>query len=87
MKPVYIELFHHLKGCGFLFQYNYRKDDFFDSLSCAALDAEAGRGKMKFSELRRIDAEVIYILHKQFSKIIFLSFIKISPFFKLSDIW
>lgn len=37
----------------------YVKDDFFDSLSCDALDREEGRAeRTKFSEQRKIDTEV-----------------------------
>lgn len=35
------------------------KDDFFDSLSCDALDRQGGRGeRTRFSEQRKIDTEV-----------------------------
>lgn len=38
----------------------YVKDDFFDSLSCDALDREEGRAeRTKFSEQRKIDTEVV----------------------------
>lgn len=36
----------------------YNKDDFFDSLSCDALDHESRNGRTRFSEQLRIDAEV-----------------------------
>lgn len=40
-------------------QMMYVKDDFFDSLSCDALDREEGRAeRTKFSEQRKIDTEV-----------------------------
>jgi protein LSM14 len=38
----------------------YVKDDFFDSLSCDALDREEGRSERnRFSEQRKIDTEVV----------------------------
>jgi protein LSM14 len=38
----------------------YVKDDFFDSLSCDALDREEGRSeRTRFSEQRKIDTEVV----------------------------
>jgi uncharacterized membrane protein YgcG len=43
---------------GICFQVMYVKDDFFDSLSCDALDWEDGRSeRTKFSEQRKIDTE------------------------------
>jgi protein LSM14 len=37
----------------------YEKDDFFDSISCEALEREHGdRQRSKFSEQRRVDVEV-----------------------------
>jgi hypothetical protein len=45
---------------GICFQVMYVKDDFFDSLSCDALDWEDGRSeRTKFSEQRKIDTEVV----------------------------
>jgi hypothetical protein len=42
------------------FQAMYVKDDFFDSLSCDALDREEGRSeRTRFSEQRKIDTEVV----------------------------
>lgn len=42
-----------------MFQALYKKDDFFDELSCDALDRERERGeRTKFSEQRKIDTEV-----------------------------
>jgi protein LSM14 len=36
----------------------YVKDDFFDSLSCDALDRESRNGRTKFSDQLRKDSEV-----------------------------
>lgn len=53
-------LCHLCKGNVFVgAQMMYVKDDFFDSLSCDALDREEGRAeRTKFSEQRKIDTEV-----------------------------
>lgn len=60
-----------LFNIGFLFlifflvlQPVYVKDDFFDSLSCDALDRESRNGRTKFSEQLRKDSEVF--LHCSF---------------------
>jgi hypothetical protein len=48
-----------LFNIGFLvLQPVYVKDDFFDSLSCDALDRESRNGRTKFSEQLRKDSEV-----------------------------
>jgi len=36
----------------------YKKDDFFDTLSCNALDHDSRNGRPRFSEQRRLDTEV-----------------------------
>jgi len=36
----------------------YKKDDFFDTLSCNALDRESRNGRPRFSEQMRLDTEV-----------------------------
>lgn len=41
----------------------YSKDDFFDSLSCDALDHESRNGRPRFSEQLKIDTEVTPPLH------------------------
>lgn len=38
----------------------YVKDDFFDSLSCDALDGGLRNGRARFSEQLRRDTEVVY---------------------------
>lgn len=40
----------------------YNKDDFFDSLSCNALDHDSHNGRTRFSEQMKIDTEVKYPL-------------------------
>lgn len=40
----------------------YIKDDFFDSLSCNALDRGSRNGRTKFSEQLKIDTEVLCLL-------------------------
>jgi protein LSM14 len=37
----------------------YVKDDFFDSLSCNTIDNGGRNGRVKFSEQRKIDTEVL----------------------------
>jgi len=37
----------------------YVKDDFFDSLSCNTIDNGGRSGRIKFSEQRKIDTEVL----------------------------
>ncbi|KAJ9163403.1 hypothetical protein P3X46_023073 [Hevea brasiliensis] len=39
----------------------YNKDDFFDTLSCNALDQDYQNGRTKFSEQLKIDTEVLHI--------------------------
>lgn len=37
----------------------YNKDDFFDSLSCNALDHDPQNGRIRYSEQIKIDTEVM----------------------------
>lgn len=44
----------------------YNKDDFFDTLSCNALDHDFQNGRTRFSEQLKIDTEVIHIYIHRF---------------------
>lgn len=41
----------------------YNKDDFFDSISCNAIDYESHNGRTRFSEQMKIDTEVYVSLY------------------------
>jgi protein LSM14 len=47
----------------------YVKDDFFDSLSCNTIDDGGRNGRIKFSEQRKIDTEVLnrFLLYLYFT--------------------
>ena len=49
----------------------YVKDEFFDSLSCNTFDGEPKKGWSKFSEQKKLDAEVVFIMICSSARFIF----------------